>query len=267
MKTRFTIIEAGLWTVPRNEIIKAESPEIYAENRKLLISGFCVLVEHPTLGRILFDNGNADEWQDTWNDNMKKIYSFERHDKLIDKLAELGLKPSDIDILVLSHLHYDHAGNTRLFQNTKAGAQIILSKGEAREAFVNVNLDPSGYAGAYLKSEFLNLEGVGYKLIDEDTKLADDVELFIQVGHTPGVIGMVVHTEGSGSFIFTSDAIYSSNNFGPPIVFPGLCTDPENYAANIERVREMSKKHNATIVFSHDVEDFKKFKKSPEFYE
>jgi glyoxylase-like metal-dependent hydrolase (beta-lactamase superfamily II) len=267
MKTRFAIIEAGLWYVPRNEIIKAESPEVYAENRRHLISGMVILVEHPKLGKILFDTGNADEWQDTWHDNMKKIYSFERHDKLSDKLNELGVKPADIDILIQSHMHYDHAGNVALFQNTKAGKQIIITEAEAKEAFVNVNLDDTGYSGAYWKPEFLNLEGIGYKLIKEDTKLADDVELIVQVGHTPGVIGLIVHTENSGTFIFTSDAIYSSNNFGPPIVYPGLCTDPENYAANIERVRELQKKYNATVVFSHDVEDFKKFKKSPHFYD
>ncbi|MCL1993636.1 MAG: N-acyl homoserine lactonase family protein [Spirochaetes bacterium] len=267
MKTKLAIIETGLWYVPRNEIIKAETPEIYAENRRHLIPGFVVLVDHPKLGKILFDTGNADDWQSTWNDTMKQIYSFEHSYKLADKLKEMGLTPGDIDILIQSHLHYDHAGNIGLFKNTKAGKQIILTKAEAREAFVNVNLDDTGYSGAYWKREFLNIPGIGYKLIEEDTKLADDVELFIQVGHTPGVIGMIVHTENSGSFIFTSDAIYSSNNFGPPIVFPGLCTDPDNYAKNIERVRELQKKYNAKVVFSHDVEDFKAWKKSPHFYD
>ena len=267
MKTRFAIIDTGLWYVPRNEIIKAETPEIFAENRRLLIPGSVVLIDHPKLGKILYDTGNAEEWQDTWHDNMKKIYTFEYHNKLSDKLKEVGLTPADIDILILSHLHYDHAGNVPLFQNTKAGKAIILAEGEARDAFVNVNLDDSGYYGAHWKPEFLNLKGIGYKLIKEDIKLADDVELFIQVGHTPGVIGLIVHTQDSGTFIFTSDAIYSSGNFGPPIVYPGLCTDPVNYAANIERVREMQKKYNAKVVFSHDVEDFKAWKKSPYFYE
>ena len=267
MKTRFTIIETGLWYVPRNEIIKAETPEIYAENRRHLIPGFAVLVDHPSLGKVLYDTGNADDWQTTWNEKMKEIYTFEQSHKLEEKLGELGLKPSDIDIIVQSHLHYDHAGNINLFKGTKAGKQIILSEAEAKEAFVSVNLDDTGYSGAYWKREFLNIPGIGYKLINEDTKLADDLELFIQVGHTPGVIGMIVHTANSGCFIFTSDAIYSSTNFGPPVVYPGLCTDPENYTKNIEHIRGMQKKFNARVVFSHDVEDFKTWKKSPYYYD
>jgi glyoxylase-like metal-dependent hydrolase (beta-lactamase superfamily II) len=49
-------------------------------------------------------------------------------------LAQLGLKPSDIDLLVLTHLHFDHAGNLYLFSGTKAGRQIIAHEEEIKQA-------------------------------------------------------------------------------------------------------------------------------------
>ena len=128
------------------------------------------------------------------------------------------------------------------------------------------NLDDSGYYNAYWKPEFQNLEGIGYRLLKEDTKLADDVELFIQRGHTPGVVGMMLHAK-SGTYIFTSDGIYSSRNFGPPLHLPGLCYDPVGYAKSVEKVADLKKKYNATIIFSHDVEDIDEWNKIPYFYE
>ncbi len=266
-KLRFSIIEMFLEDVPRNEIIAPETPEIAAEQRRYQIIGYCVLIDHPTLGKILYDTGCAFDWKESWNDTMKSLYRFIFINNLEEKLKELGVTPSDIDILIMSHLHYDHAGNLRLFQGTKAGRQVIISAPEAAEAFVKVNLDDTGYSGAYWKPEFQNLPGLAYRTIDRDTKLADDIELFIQRGHTPGVIGLVLHTEKSGSFIFTSDAVYSAKNYGPPVVLPGFCVDPDAYKANIDNLRKMQKEYNATVVFSHDVEDVAKLKKSPHFYE
>ena len=47
---RLAILETGLWDVPRNEIIAAETPEIYAENRRHKIPGFSVLIQDKKQG-------------------------------------------------------------------------------------------------------------------------------------------------------------------------------------------------------------------------
>ena len=265
-KPKFTILETGLWDVPRNEIIAAETPEIYAENRRHTIPGFSVLIKDEKLGNILWDTGIASDWKETWPEQFLKDYSFHRLESLSEKLKEVGLTPADIDLLILSHLHYDHAGNIKLFKGTKAGINIMISEGEAHEAFVNVCMSPNGVSGAYFRDEIV-MDGIGYQTIKEDTWLTDDILLFIQRGHTPGVIGLLIKTENSGNFMFASDAIYSSYNFGPPVVLPGLCVDPDSYKANAERLVEMKKEYNASMVFGHDVDDFKNWKLSPYFYE
>lgn len=265
-KLRFSIIESFREWVPEDDIIAAPTPEIKAQGKKMLICGYCVLVEHPTLGRILFDTGVHNDWENTWNDTMKDLYNIVSFNDLRGELAKANLTAEDIDIVVVSHLHYDHAGNISMFQNTKAGKQIIISEAEAREAFVVTNLDDSGYYNAYWKPEFQNLEGIGYRLLTEDTKLADDVVLFIQRGHTPGVVGMMLHAE-SGTYIFTSDGIYSSRNYGPPIHLPGLCYDPVGYVESLKKVAAFKEQYNAQIIFSHDVEDIDAWKKIPYFYE
>lgn len=260
-----SIMETALWDVPRNEIIEAETPEIFAENRRYTICGHCVLVKDKKIGTILWDTGINPDWETEWPDEVKQNYSFHRLNRLEDKLAELGVTPNDIDLLICSHLHYDHGGNIKLFRHTKAGQKVMVSEAEAHEAFVNVAMSPTGVSYAYIRNEII-MDGIGYQLLKEDTWISDDIFLFIQRGHTPGVIGMLVHTDENGWLLFTSDGIYSKTNFGPPVVLPGLCVDKENYIANIERVRAMQEKYQALLILGHSVEDFAGLKKSPEWY-
>lgn len=263
---KLSIIETGLWDVPRNEIIQAETPEIYAENRRHTIPGYSVLIEDKKLGKVLWDTGITADWEQTWTPKFKEDYKFHKLCKLDEELARVDTKIEDIDLLILSHLHYDHAGNIKLFKNTKAGQKIMISKAEAHEAFVDVMLAPDGVSGAYFRDEII-MDGIGYQLLEEDTWISDDIFCFIQVGHTPGVIGLIVKTDNNGNFMFASDAVYSKLNFGPPIVLPGLCVDPDNYRANIERLQKMKEEYNANMVFGHDVEDFKQWKVAPHIYD
>lgn len=263
---KFTIIETALWDVPRNEIIQAETPEIYAANLPHTIPGFVVLIQDEKIGNILWDTGIAVDWETTWPDQFFRDYSFHSFNRLDDKLAQLGLSVDQIDLLICSHLHYDHAGNVKLFQNTKAGQKILISDAEAHEAFVKTAISPNGVSGAYFRNELV-MDGIGYQTISENTWLSDDIFLFIQRGHTPGVIGLLIKTEENGYFMFPSDAVYSRLNFGPPVVLPGLCVDPDSYRKNVEYLQELQKKYDATIVFAHDTEDFKQWKLSPYFYE
>lgn len=260
---KFSIIDQCLWEVPRNEIIMPESEEIRARNLRIKIPAYCVYIEHPVIGKILFDTGVSEDWENTWNPTIKSLYKIIYLNSLRNKLKELGTSPEEIDLLILSHMHYDHAGNVRLFSNTKAGKSILVSQAEAGTAFAKTD---SGYDGPYQKEEFRNLPGIDYRLIKEDFDLAEDIHLFVQNGHTPGVIGLCLETKNNGTFLFCSDACYSPLNFGPPAVLPGLVTDQEAYLKNIERLREMQKQYQAQIVFAHDCADYAKWNKSPYLY-
>ena len=264
-KCKFTLIESARWEVPRNQMIKAETPEIEAENRRMIIPSYFVLVKHPTLGNVLYDTGVASDYETFWGGEMKAQYDFLELYDFKTKLAELGLTPADIDLLIISHLHYDHEGNIRDFANTKAGLNIHVSKAEYDMAnkmclFVDMN-------GAYYGPEFKDVDGLGFKLLDnKDVQLAEGLDLIFLPGHTPGLMALMIDTE-QGKVIFPSDAVYSSYHFGPPIVYPGLCADPGSYKANIEKLAKIQKENDAKIFFSHDIDEFETLKKSPEWYE
>ncbi len=209
------------------------------------------LLQHPTLGNILYDTGNSPFYSTEYTQDILKTYPVTEFISIEDALAAKGLKPSDIDILILSHLHFDHAGGLRYFKGTKAIKNVIISEGDLKSAYYSA---VTGNGGAYLKSLF-DLEDICFKPISETTKLAEDLTLFIQESHTPGVIGLLVGTENHGNFIITSDTLYLEDSFTKELPPGGnINKTTDEFHRNLNRIKEMQKEHKATLVYGHDYE-------------
>ena len=69
-----------------------------------------LLIQHPTLGNILYDTGNSEHFAALYSEEMLHNYPVTECITIEQALAEKGLKPEDIDLIILSHLHFDHAG-------------------------------------------------------------------------------------------------------------------------------------------------------------
>ncbi|MFB9777415.1 MBL fold metallo-hydrolase [Brevibacterium otitidis] len=78
-----------------------------------------VLIDHPE-GRILWDTGVPRDWEQRWaptgfQEFFPVIDDPEGDSGYLDaSLAQMELTPDDIDVLVLSHLHFDHAANAKM---------------------------------------------------------------------------------------------------------------------------------------------------------
>jgi N-acyl homoserine lactone hydrolase len=90
------------------------------------------------------------------------------------QLATLGLRPADIDLVVNSHLHFDHCGGNRHF----AHCPLLLQAAELEAA----------HAPVFPYQDFTgwNEPGLRYQSIQGDHTLAPGVELLTTPGHTPG---------------------------------------------------------------------------------
>src|SRR5947209_3183853 len=96
----FGIVPKALWSRER-------TPD---ERNRITLACHCPLIR---AGRenILIDCGIGRKW----NEKQRDIYAIDPRPRLIEELAAIGLKPSDITILIHTHLHLDHAGwNTQL---------------------------------------------------------------------------------------------------------------------------------------------------------
>lgn len=118
---------------------------------------------------------------------------------LLAAIAHRKILPSDIDIVVLSHLHFDHAGNAELFPDAK----IVLHANELPYALDEDNGD-LGYSRQitdYVASR-PNLE----VMATTDEGLSDEVSLRLSPGHTPGSLTLTVDS-ADGKVTLAGDAV------------------------------------------------------------
>lgn len=121
-------------------------------------------------------------------------------------LKRIGVDPATIDYVILTHLHWDHAGNNHLFPHAK----FIVQQQELRYAYVpsryfeKAFLSPQGgYTPPFIHTRFDCVEG--------DVDLWEGLQLLFCPGHTPGSQAVRVRT-GQGWATIAGDAVFTYEN-------------------------------------------------------
>lgn len=217
-----------------------------------------ILIRHPKLGNILYDTGNSPEYGQAYPTSVLETYPISEFISIEDALQLHGLTVKDIDMLILSHLHFDHAGGLRYFAGTKALQHVIVAEEELKSAYFSVM---TGKGGAYVK-ELFDIEGIRYSTYQEELCLAEDVLLFAQKSHTAGCTGMVLNTEAQGTIIVTSDTIYTEDNYKMELPPGGsINATTEEFFTNLEKIKKMQSDRNATLIYGHDYEQIVRLSK------
>jgi len=181
---------------------------------------------------------------------------FTEEDSLVHRLSTAGLTPNDVDMVVLSHLHYDHAGGADLFPKS----QLIAQKDE----FSYAHYPASFFASFYYRKNF-DLPGYTWRLLDGDTEIAPGVTVLRTDGHTPGHQSLMVDLPESGPVILTGDACYWNEHVEKELV-PGVVWNPTLALHSIKRIKTLARLTGAKIFPSHDPEFWKTVKQAPETY-
>lgn len=251
MGMKISVLYLGRMEFPKFRLVQWDD-----EVEMIKSPAVAILIRHPTLGNLLYDTGNSPDHARVYTPDMLHNYPVVECISIKEALAAKGLTPDDIDRIIISHLHFDHAAGLKDFVGTKAIKKVMVSEADLKEAYFSVM---TGNGGAYIR-ELFDVEGIQFEAISQDTRLADDLELFIQQSHTPGVIGMILKTENHGTIITTSDTVYSRESFDrelPPGGTINKTTD--EFFDNLHRIKQMQKDYDATLLFGHDFDQIKEW--------
>lgn len=225
------------------------------------VTGAVVEHEH---GRVLIDTGsnpNAKEvWGPVWE--VFPMTKFTDENKLENQLKLIGLKPEDIDFVLFTHLHLDHAGQAYIFADLKT--PFIVHKKELLYASYLLYL---GKVGAYQPADLEPLKGAEwYPFEGEYFELLPGVELIFAGGHTPGSILIRVQTDAGNTYIFTGDFLHLPKEL--EVESKGwLLGNADEYLSGIKKLKVLAKRPRTNLVISHDPELWKKYPKAPKSFE
>ena len=212
---------------------------------------YAYLIEHPK-GRVLVDTGESYELRDA-NAVMTE------EDTILPQLARLGLTPEDIDYVVLSHLHLDHAGYMASFPK----ATFLVRKEELRAAWW-----PEPYEQGYLLQNFERTRGFKYIQPgpDEDYDVFMDgkVVLIDTRGHSRGHQSVLLDLPSTGKVVLAVDAapdkeILDRGYSGRP------CVDSFQETRSLQKLRHLADA-GCQLFFAHDPKNPHE-KLAPEYYD
>lgn len=214
---------------------------------------FFYLVDHPE-AKVLFDTGIRSDYLDDADsvNSMEIEFLPEHHTDVL--LAAAGVKPEDVDQVVMSHLHWDHAGGLSFFPH----ADVYVNRRELKFAF-----EPAVYQAVYYDRRDFDLP-LKWKELDGEHDLFGDgsVVVFPTPGHTPGHQILLVRMEG-GSILLLSDSAFEIEKMRRRIL-PTIIWSPDDIVASWDRIEELEREHDAELICAHELDYKNKVRIAPE---
>jgi glyoxylase-like metal-dependent hydrolase (beta-lactamase superfamily II) len=168
----------------------------------------------------------------------------------VQALAALGIAPDDVDVVVITHAHWDHIGNIGQFPR----AQLVLT--EAEYAFWTSPMAARAHFAAHSEAgELAELERARDQdrvtLFTGELALAPGVDLVEVGGHTPGQLIVVAATSEASTAVLASDALHFYAEAEQDRPFAIVADLPAMYRA-YDLLGELARQPGTHLVAGHD---------------
>lgn len=183
------------------------------EKNRITLGLNCMLVTLPDGRRVLCDTGMGERW----SEKERAIYGIDRTETLDGSLRTLGLTQADIDVVINSHLHFDHAGGNTVatpdgrIVPTFPNATYVSQEREWTEA----NAPHERHRASYRPDDFLPVVAEGQLRLARGTEeILPGVFVDHCPGHCPG--HQVVRLESKGAtLVFAGDLMPTAAHVRP----------------------------------------------------
>jgi N-acyl homoserine lactone hydrolase len=239
----------GWLTLPMGLLLRGEKG-------RLTVPVPSYLIEHPR-GRVIFDTGLHVDTQTEPDRRLGRLASihtvgFKPGEEIAGRLSALGRKPEDIDLIINSHLHFDHCGGNQQLPN----ATLLIQQREW-EAAHDADLIESVY---YNPQDYDH--GHRVRTIDGEHDVFGDgsVVCIPTHGHTPGHQSLRVQI-GSDHVVLTGDACYLRRTLDE-LHLPTAMYNREQMLESLKRLRAM-RAAGMMIITGHDPELWQTIPQAP----
>jgi glyoxylase-like metal-dependent hydrolase (beta-lactamase superfamily II) len=241
------VLDCGVGSAPDQS---RWSPRVNV-GKQLDVSGNCYLIHHAQ-GYLIWDTGVTDAVaaMPDGQPGQNGAPSWRRTKTLAAQLEEIGVKPSDVRYVAVSHTHPDHIGNVELFPQ----AMLLVQKAEYDW--------PSPLGVGRFKPDHPVTKLTG----DHDVFGDGSVTIISTPGHTPGHQSLLVKLPQTGAVLLSGDAVHFRDNWEYHRV-PSMNTDEDLTLASMQRMADVMAEHKAELWINHDKAQSEKQKHSPQFYE
>ena len=187
--------------------------------------------------KVIVDTGGSAPDDKKW-----QPYFRSENEEMDRALLNTGVSPRDIDIVILTHLHWDHAGNNMLFPEARFFVQ-------AKELDFVLSADPEEKAGFELDL----IKQTSYESVNGDCEIVPGISALLAPGHTVGMQCVAVETT-MGKYILGGDLITLFENWeARPHIPGGIFYDLDTVINSLNKIDEI----NASILPGHDPKVFK----------
>ena len=183
-------------------------------------------------------------------DKMRKIYGHE--EKLLKSLDAAGVAPEEIDIVINTHLHFDHCGWNTIYRDGKVlpafpNAQYYVQEGEWLHGELQTERDRISYI-----SDNYNplIESGKMTLLRGDRELVPGISVRVFKGHTEWMQAVIIESQGKKA-CYISDLIPTTQHLD---VAWGMAFDlyPLDTLYNKKKFYAEAVKENWLVLFTHD---------------
>jgi glyoxylase-like metal-dependent hydrolase (beta-lactamase superfamily II) len=211
----------------------------------------CLLVETPD-ALVLVDSGVGNKEDAKFHD----IYGIQNDGsptRLEDAIRAAGHSPTDVDVLISTHLHFDHAGGNTMaepdgrIRPAFPGARHVVQKAE----FEFAQIQNERIRASYMPQNYMPVQEAGlWDFVEGDVEVVPGISVLRTPGHTPHHQSVVIRSEGETA-CFLADVIPTTAHL-PLAWIMGYDLEPlvtlESKRSLMERVRE----EEWLLIFEHD---------------
>jgi len=219
-----------------------------ADARNRVRLGLTCLLVRTGAHNVLIETGIGNKFNAKYTD----IYGIEKSTTLPDELNKAGLSVEDVDVVINTHLHFDHCGwNTRREGGrvvpTFPRARYFVQRGEWEHALHPTERDQASYV-----LEFFRPAEVQTEFLESNQEIVPGIRVEVAPGHTRDLQCVWIESEGQHA-CFISDLVPTRAHLSYPWIM-SFDLYPMETLASRHRLLPQIVERDALVIFPHDPE-------------